>query len=368
MFDEAGITHASRPLARIQPPDHTRLRGFIQKAFTPRRVAAARARGPRADGRADRADGRGRHAPIWLPTSRIELPALVIFHLLGVPDVDVAAGQGLGAEPRATQLRRPAGRPSRCDHAENLVGVLALLRRPRRGELRAAARRPHRRRWRASTSKATSRSRRERDRRPDPHPAVRRARDDDVAARRGAQGAARAARALAELCDDPTLIPTAVEEMLRLVHAGVHLEAHDEAPATVSATSTCRRAPTSCCCSAPPTATRASSPSRRAHRSPPRERPQPPRRSATASTSASARRSRASRCRSCSRSSPAALPGPAPGATGRASSTGATPPSAGRRRVLVEWGDAARSRAAARALPPATTSRSSAARRSASAR
>ena len=88
VFDEAGVSHASG-LSGRQPPDHTRLRGFIKKAFTPRRIAALEpqvraltveaidafaARRPRRPG--------GRAGP--RPARRY-----VIFRLLGVPDEDV---------------------------------------------------------------------------------------------------------------------------------------------------------------------------------------------------------------------------------------------------------------------------------------
>ncbi len=119
VFQEAGITHSSSGLSGIQPPDHTRLRGFIKKAFTPRRIALLEpeirelavemidrmAANPRADLVGDLV---------------FELPALVVFHLVGVPDEDVpkvkewAASRVLlnfGDRPLAEQVH----------HAENMV-------------------------------------------------------------------------------------------------------------------------------------------------------------------------------------------------------------------------------------------------------
>jgi cytochrome P450 len=72
-----------------QPPDHTRLRAFVNKAFSPRRVAVLEPQirhlvagmiecmAPR--GRAD-----------LVAELAYELPALVVFILLGVPEADVA--------------------------------------------------------------------------------------------------------------------------------------------------------------------------------------------------------------------------------------------------------------------------------------
>ena len=50
VLDE-GNFRAYSGLSGRQPPEHTRLRGFIAKAFTPRRVGGARAADPRADAR-----------------------------------------------------------------------------------------------------------------------------------------------------------------------------------------------------------------------------------------------------------------------------------------------------------------------------
>ena len=87
ILDDAGVSSGSGLSAR-QPPDHTRLRRFIQKAFTPRRVAALEpevrsltvelVERMRAAGRGDLVADLANH-----------LPALVIFRLLGAPDIDV---------------------------------------------------------------------------------------------------------------------------------------------------------------------------------------------------------------------------------------------------------------------------------------
>ncbi|HUO70351.1 MAG TPA: cytochrome P450 [Solirubrobacteraceae bacterium] len=75
-------------LSGRQPPEHTRLRGFIKKAFTPRRVASME---PTirtiATGMIDGFAGRG-EADLVAELTR-ELPALVIFRMLGIPDADV---------------------------------------------------------------------------------------------------------------------------------------------------------------------------------------------------------------------------------------------------------------------------------------
>ena len=75
-------------LSGKQPPDHTRLRGFIKLAFTPRRVASLEPEIRRLvsvmiDSFADR----GR-ADLVTELAH-ELPALVIFRMLGIPDADV---------------------------------------------------------------------------------------------------------------------------------------------------------------------------------------------------------------------------------------------------------------------------------------
>jgi cytochrome P450 len=89
VLDDGEFTAYSGLSAR-QPPDHTRLRGFIKKAFTPRRVAVLepqiREIARRMIAELDRSGD-----PVDLVAGlTYELPALVIFRLLGVPDEDVA--------------------------------------------------------------------------------------------------------------------------------------------------------------------------------------------------------------------------------------------------------------------------------------
>jgi hypothetical protein len=87
IFDAADMHHASG-LSGRQPPDHTRLRGFIKKAFTPKRIAALEPQVRSLTVEAiDAFAARGK-ADLVAELAR-DLPALVIFRLLGVPDEDV---------------------------------------------------------------------------------------------------------------------------------------------------------------------------------------------------------------------------------------------------------------------------------------
>lgn len=83
----SGLTVKSGLLGR-NPPDHTRLRSFVNKAFTPRRVAGLepqiRAITVRMiENMAPRGHGD------WVAELAYDLPALVIFLLLGIPEADV---------------------------------------------------------------------------------------------------------------------------------------------------------------------------------------------------------------------------------------------------------------------------------------
>ena len=85
---EEGDFRAYSGLSARQPPDHTRLRGFINKAFTPRRIATLEPSVRElAVGMIESFQGRGR-ADLVADLAR-DLPAFVIFRLLGIPDEDV---------------------------------------------------------------------------------------------------------------------------------------------------------------------------------------------------------------------------------------------------------------------------------------
>lgn len=82
-----GLSVKSGLLGR-NPPDHTRLRSFVNKAFTPRRVAVLE---PRVRDITVRMIERMRpnHRGDWVGELAYDLPALVIFLLLGIPESDV---------------------------------------------------------------------------------------------------------------------------------------------------------------------------------------------------------------------------------------------------------------------------------------
>jgi cytochrome P450 len=118
VLDEGGFRGHSGLSAR-QPPEHTRLRGFIKKAFTPRRIATLEdpvrelAVGMIA---AIAARGQGD----LVSDLAYDLPALVIFRLLGIPDEDVPRVKEW-AESRVFLNFGDATEDEQVHHAENLV-------------------------------------------------------------------------------------------------------------------------------------------------------------------------------------------------------------------------------------------------------
>ena len=118
ILDDGGFSVVTG-LSGRQPPDHTRLRGFIKKAFTPRRVAAMedpiRAIAIRMIERfAQRGD-----ADLVTELAH-ELPALVIFRMLGIPDADVPDVKRW-AQSRVFMNFGDAPADEQAGHAANLV-------------------------------------------------------------------------------------------------------------------------------------------------------------------------------------------------------------------------------------------------------
>lgn len=108
-------------LSNTDPPDHTRLRQCVSRAFTPRRVAVlepyirqlvqAHIDAFTHEGRAD-----------LVAQFTYDIPALVMFRLLGIPDEDVPMVK-MGAEHRLLLMW---GRPSPADQARLARGLVAF--------------------------------------------------------------------------------------------------------------------------------------------------------------------------------------------------------------------------------------------------
>lgn len=82
---EPAIANLSRTMLVLDPPDHTRLRGLVNKAFTARRVADMRPRiKALVDEQLDRVAGKGQMDVIVDLAHR--LPVIVICDLLGIPE------------------------------------------------------------------------------------------------------------------------------------------------------------------------------------------------------------------------------------------------------------------------------------------
>jgi cytochrome P450 len=118
VLEAGGFTGGSGLSGRI-PPDHTRLRRFINKAFTSRRVqqlepfirtnAARMITAFAGDGRAD-----------LVGQLAYELPALVIFRMLGIPDKDVPSVK-IWANSRVLLNFGDLPVQDQVEHALNLV-------------------------------------------------------------------------------------------------------------------------------------------------------------------------------------------------------------------------------------------------------
>ena len=118
VLDE-GDFRAYSGLSGRQPPEHTRLRGFIAQAFTPRRVATLEPQiRELAETMIDAFADRGTIDLVAALT--YELPALVIFRLLGIPDEDVPRVKEWAAS-RVYLNFGDAPVDEQVHHAENLV-------------------------------------------------------------------------------------------------------------------------------------------------------------------------------------------------------------------------------------------------------
>jgi len=85
--DDPRRERGTRAILNLDPPDHTRLRRLVARAFTPRRVEAL---GPRIDALVDRALDAGAGAGGFdvIADLAFPLPFTVISEMLGVPDHD----------------------------------------------------------------------------------------------------------------------------------------------------------------------------------------------------------------------------------------------------------------------------------------
>src|SRR5260370_42168301 len=84
-MNERVIANLAKTMLVLDPPDHTRLRSLVTKAFTPRRVADMRPRIRKlVDQQLDRVAGKGGMDVIRDLAHR--LPVIVICDMLGIPE------------------------------------------------------------------------------------------------------------------------------------------------------------------------------------------------------------------------------------------------------------------------------------------
>jgi cytochrome P450 len=125
----------SRSMLLQDPPEHTRLRGLVSKAFTPRRVAVLE---PRVRALADALlDGALAAGEVdWIHEVAEPLPAVVIAELLGVPPEDHRTFRGWSS--RLIDALPAFGQPGASEEVEALIETLAGYLRDRIAERRRA--------------------------------------------------------------------------------------------------------------------------------------------------------------------------------------------------------------------------------------
>jgi cytochrome P450 len=124
----------------LDPPDHTRLRALVTKAFTPRRVEALR---PRVQGIADDLldDLAGRGDADLIDALAFPLPIIVICELLGVPATDRANFREWTAiltVPIASREMAARRRAAAIAFNDYLLGIFAERRQRPRDDLISA--------------------------------------------------------------------------------------------------------------------------------------------------------------------------------------------------------------------------------------
>jgi len=117
---------ALRPMLVMDPPDHTRVRGLVSKAFTPRRVAALEERIRKLVGELlDQALARGPELDVIRDLGE-PLPAIVIAELLGLPPEDHRAFKQWSTAMIETVPQVPLGGGK--DLSEKVEVILHYLR------------------------------------------------------------------------------------------------------------------------------------------------------------------------------------------------------------------------------------------------
>jgi cytochrome P450 len=117
---------ALRPMLVMDPPDHTRVRGLVSKAFTPRRVAALEARVRKLVGELlDQALAAGPQLDVIRDLGE-PLPAIVIAELLGLPPEDHRAFKQWSTAVIETVPQVPLGAGK--DLSEKVEVILRYLR------------------------------------------------------------------------------------------------------------------------------------------------------------------------------------------------------------------------------------------------